>query len=116
MNLGTTRHFLTSAAIAALLCFVWSASAQAQPLSRLEHRGQALLTKFCAECHAVGASEPSPHFRAPPLRMIAQRYDIDVLVELLQEGFTAPHPEMPRFKFSSQDARAVQAYLYAIQK
>src|SRR6476619_6267586 len=116
MTLLTNRRCIFSAAALALVFAAAVASAQTQPFSRLEHRGQALLAKFCAECHAIGASDLSPHFRAPPMRMIAQRYDIDVLSGLLQEGFTAPHPEMPRFKFSVQDARAVQAYLYAIQK
>ena len=90
--------------------------ARAQQLNALERQGQALLSRFCAGCHAVGISGQSPHLLAPPFRMIAQRYDVADLVERLQEGFTAPHPDMPTFKFSRRDARAVQAYLNVIQK
>jgi cytochrome c len=104
------------AATIALLCAAYSGPADAQQLTVLERQGQVLLTKFCSACHAVNRSGASPHFRAPPFRVISQRYDVADLVEQLREGFAAPHPDMPTFKFSRQGARAAQAYLNAIQQ
>ena len=99
-----------------LLLATAAQSARAQQLNLQEQRGRELLTRFCSSCHAVGRNEPSPHLLAPPFRTIAQRYDVADLMDQLQEGFTAPHPDMPTFKFSRRDARTVQAYLNAIQK
>jgi hypothetical protein len=48
--------------------------------------------------------------------VISQRYDVTDLVDQLREGFTAPYPDMPTFKFSRQDAAATAAYLNAIQQ
>ncbi len=104
------------AALAALVGAVWSAPAEARKLNRMEQRGKTLLTRFCSECHAVGTTGRSPHPRAPEMRNITKRYDIDDLAAQLREGFSAPHPDMPTFNFSRQDAEAVQAYLHLIQK
>jgi mono/diheme cytochrome c family protein len=103
-------------ALAAIAAAAPMAPAHAQKLTSLEQRGQTLLTRLCADCHAVGPRGISPHLLAPPFRSIAERYDIADLIDQLQEGFTAPHPDMPTFTFSRRDARAVQAYLNAIQK
>jgi mono/diheme cytochrome c family protein len=109
---ATLRAF----AIAGLLGMLAAPSADAASLNRQQQRGQALLTTLCSSCHAVGPGGDSPHRLAPPFRTIESRYDIDDLVEKLREGFTAPHPDMPTFNFSRQDAQAVKAYLKAIQK
>jgi cytochrome c len=90
--------------------------AHAQQLSSLEQRGRALLTKLCSECHAVGRTGQSPRPQAPPFRSISRRYEISDLVEQFRAGFTGPHPDMPTFTVSGQDGRAIEAYLYAIQK
>jgi len=109
------RGMLRGAALTALVC-VLAAPAGAQQLNRLERRGQVLLTKLCSDCHAVGITGRSPRPNAPELRSITKRYDVDDLVAQLREGFTGPHPDMPTFRFTRQDAEAVQAYLHMIQK
>lgn len=116
MNPRTTWRYANTAVSIALFCAAYAGPADAQQLTSLEREGQALLTKFCSACHAVNRSGASPHLRAPPFRIISQRYDVADLIEQLREGFTAPHPDMPRFKFSRQGARAAQAYLNAVQQ
>ena len=108
---------LTRVLIVATLITVWASyGAMAARLSALEQQGKAVLTRLCAACHAVGEADRSRHLGAPAFRSIQDRYDIDDLVERLREGFTAPHPDMPTFTFTPEHARAVRAYLKAIQR
>lgn len=101
---------------AVLLAGIVPTTVSGKAPNRLEARGRAVLTRLCADCHAVGRSGRSPHLLAPAFRTIGQRYDIDSLIDNLREGFTAPHPDMPTFSLTPADARAVQAYLKAIQQ
>ena len=51
-----------------------------------ERRGEALLTRLCADCHAVGRSDVSAAPNAPPFRTLGSRYKIEALEEALAEG------------------------------
>jgi len=82
----------------------------------LEDRGQRILTRLCAGCHAVGKTGSSPHRGAPPFRSISDRYDINELTERMSEQLVSTHPDMPDFRFSEADAKAARAYLYSIQR
>ena len=64
-------------------------------------RGEELLTRNCASCHAVGRTGDSPHKFAPPFRTLGQRYPIDSLEEALGEGIMSGHPDMPEFSFDA---------------
>lgn len=99
-----------------ILAMALALPAQARTFNALEKRGQALLTRMCARCHAVGLTGDSPRRQAPPLRFIARRYEIADLTAQLRTGLTGPHPDMPTFTFSRDAARAVEAYLNAIQR
>jgi mono/diheme cytochrome c family protein len=92
------------------------ASATSALAGELEDQGKALLTRFCAPCHASGETGASPHPGAPPFRSIGDRYDIDELTERMTEQLISTHPDMPDFKFSRQQANAVRSYLHSIQK
>ena len=88
-------------------------SAQAQdPVSH----GKSLVAEFCASCHAVGVEDKSPHPWAPPFRTLARTIDLDEFPRALEHGITSSHPDMPAIKFSQEEARAVRAYLRAIQQ
>jgi mono/diheme cytochrome c family protein len=100
-------------ALAALLLTPCFAFAQDVPQVR---RGEALLTRHCAMCHAVGRTGTSPHAQAPAFRTLSQRYKIAALEEALGEGLLSGHPDMPEFRFSAGDVGAVIAYLEAIQE
>ena len=79
-------------------------------------RGRALLTQMCSSCHAVGTRGASPNPAAPAFRIISRRMDLDDLYERLREGLSSGHRDMPTFRFSREDARAVRAYLRTIEK
>jgi cytochrome c len=79
-------------------------------------RGEELLVKNCASCHAVGRNGESPNKLAPAFRTLGQRYPIESLEEALGEGIMSGHPDMPEFKFDAQDVGAIIVYLKSIQQ
>ena len=79
-------------------------------------RGEELLTKNCAPCHAVGRTGDSARKDAPAFRTIGQRYPVESLEEALGEGIMSGHPDMPEFKFDADEAGAIIAYLRSIQQ
>jgi len=80
----------------------------------LAARGHTLLSEMCASCHAIEKSGASPHLAAPPFRIISRRLDIGDLYEKLREGLSSGHRDMPTYRFTREDARAVRAYLRII--
>ena len=91
------------------------ASAIAQDTSG-DKRGEALVTRNCGGCHAVGRTGASSHPEAPPFRLLGRRYPIEALEEALGEGIFSGHPDMPEFVFSAPDVGAIVAYLKSIQE
>jgi cytochrome c len=79
-------------------------------------RGESLLTKDCARCHAVGRSGTGRHPEAPPFRTLGTKYPVESLEEALAEGIISGHPDMPEFQFSGEDVGAIIAYLKSIQE
>jgi cytochrome c len=79
-------------------------------------RGELLLTRNCARCHAVGRTGASPHPAAPPFRTLSRKYKIEGLAEALAEGLSTGHPDMPEFVFAPQDVGAIIDYLKSIQQ
>jgi mono/diheme cytochrome c family protein len=79
-------------------------------------RGEALLVRSCASCHAIGRAGDSPDKLAPPFRSLGQRYPIESLEEALGEGIMSGHPDMPEFTFDAADVGAIIAYLKSIQQ
>lgn len=79
-------------------------------------RGEALLTKNCAGCHAVGTTGDSPRRGAPAFRVLGKKYRIEMLEEALAEGLVTGHPDMPEFQFEARDVGAIIAYLNSIQQ
>lgn len=104
----------TAAAFLVILASVLSAIA-ADKQTALENHGEALVTKYCARCHAVGRVGASAHEGAPPFRTLAHRYPIEELEEALGEGIVTGHPHMPEFRFSADHVGAIIAYLKSIQ-
>jgi mono/diheme cytochrome c family protein len=78
-------------------------------------RGRTLVTKLCGECHAVGRTGASPHAGAPTFRQLDDHTDLDEFMDRLRAGLQSTHPDMPSFRFSRDDARAVAAYLRSVQ-
>ena len=88
----------------------------AQESSAPVKRGEALLTRNCARCHATGTAGLSPHPEAPPFRTLSRRYPVEGLAEALAEGLFVGHPDMPQFAFEPRDVGAIIAYLKSIQE
>jgi mono/diheme cytochrome c family protein len=99
-------------ALAVVACAAQAATPDAETLQR----GEALLTKNCAVCHAVGTSGDSPRAGAPVFRTLGQKYPIESLEEALGEGIVSGHPDMPEFRFEADDVGAIIAYLKSIQQ
>ena len=97
---------------AALLSLPIGSAAAQEP----SQSGRALLDEFCARCHAVGKTGNSPHPSAPPFRNLGRSFDLDQFPRQLQRGLSSGHPDMPEFKFSEEDARAVAVYLRSVQE
>jgi mono/diheme cytochrome c family protein len=91
-------------------------SVAAQDAPALLVRGQAIVTRDCAACHAVGRSGASRLREAPAFRTLGQRYPIESLEEALAEGIVTGHAAMPEFKFDPRDVGAIVAYLKSIQE
>ncbi len=91
------------------------AAASAASADDETRRGEALVSRQCVSCHAVGRVGASTHAQAPPFRSLSAKYPIDALQEALGEGLVSGHPDMPEFKFSGPDVGAIIAYLKSIQ-
>ena len=98
-----------------LLAVVLTLSSAASAQEPVRH-GRELLQQFCAPCHAIGKTGRSRHVGAPPFRYLGRSYDLDQFPRMLERGISSGHPDMPEFKFSEDDAIAVQAYLRSIQQ
>lgn len=86
----------------------------AQAFDRVED-GRALVTMYCADCHAIGTNGESPRNIAPRFRDLHLRYDVEFLSEALVEGIVTAHPEMPQFEFDPDQAAAIVAYLKTLE-
>lgn len=109
MNEAIRRCAALTALIAGLV-FGGSAHAQATNES-----GRDLAERLCARCHAIGESERSLLAGAPPFRHLEPRVDLDEMQENLEKGLLAGHPDMPVFKLTPAEARALVLYLKAIR-
>ena len=89
----------------------------AQPVraSELAGQGQELAERLCAACHAIGRGERSPIPVAPAFRRIEPRVDLEQMVERLQDGLIAGHPDMPVFILRDDEARALVAYMKSLR-
>jgi mono/diheme cytochrome c family protein len=81
----------------------------------LQQRGRTLAVGMCGGCHAVGPTDQSPHIAAPPFRALGRTIDFDKFGRRLQEGILTGHQDMPMFRFTRDDARALVAYMRSIQ-
>jgi len=95
-----------------LIALILASPAAAQPPVE---RGEALVSRHCGGCHAVGRQGASPEPAAPPFRDLHKRYDPELLAEALAEGLLTGHPLMPEFRFAPTDVRAIIDYLQSIQ-
>lgn len=103
---------MRSLAIIVALTVLSAAPAAAAPSIE---RGEVLMQRHCARCHAVGKTGRSPVHAAPPMRELGQRYPLENLAEALAEGILTGHPAMPEFRFGPDDVLSIIRYLDSIQ-
>jgi cytochrome c len=97
-------------------CLAFAVTAAfAEPAAVLK-RGESILARDCARCHATARAGESRHPEAPPLRSLGKRYPVEFLEEALGEGIISGHPDMPEFAFTGDDVGAIIAYLKSIQE
>ena len=94
----------------------WAGASFPAPAQENPKRGEELLQKNCAACHAIGRAGDSPHKFAPAFRTLGQRYPIESLEEALGEGIMSGHPDMPEYRFDADDVGDIIAYLNSIQQ
>jgi cytochrome c len=105
---------ITVAIVINLAASVLAVAEDAAP-NELERQGMALAERLCADCHAIGKTGVSPQPPAPAFRALGDRVDLDDFAHRLRQGLTSGHPDMPTFRFTREDARALTAYLRSIQ-
>ena len=105
-------HRISVIASGLLLCV---AASQAAAQTPSEARGHEIVAQYCGGCHAIGVTGDSPNAKAPHFRELHLRYPVDNLAEALAEGILAGHPEMPEFRFASDDVKDIIAYLKSVQ-
>lgn len=104
------RSLMLVAGVVSAITLATGASAQGSV-----DRGQALIQRNCAMCHAIGPTGTSPHNGAPPFRTLSQRYPLEMLEEALAEGMLTGHPAMPEFRFAPRQIDDIIAYLRSVQ-
>jgi cytochrome c len=97
---------------AALVIVGLTCAAAAQDLER----GEELLARDCAACHAIGRSGESPQQDAPAFRTLGKRYPIEALEEALGEGMMTGHPAMPEYAYDADEVGDIIDYLKSIQQ
>ncbi len=110
----TVARMMIVAALA--LSALLAAAREVEALSAPERRGRVLAVRLCAQCHAIGRTDASPRPAAPPLRHLHKRVNLDTFASRLRQGLMSGHYDMPEFRFSREDARAMVAYLRSIQR
>ena len=96
-----------------LALLILGSAAQTQDPAKL---GRKILKDFCARCHSIGKAGDSPQPGARPFRLLGRSFELDRFAQDLVRGILSGHPDMPEFKFSEDDARAVNTYLRTIQQ
>jgi mono/diheme cytochrome c family protein len=98
-------------AVAAALAVAVTSPAHASSVGE----GRDLAQRLCASCHGIDRADRSPLPVAPAFRRLEPQVDLDSLVDRLQGGVIAGHPEMPAFVLREHEARALIAYMRSLQ-
>ena len=78
-----------------------------------DHGGE-LAKRWCASCHVVGSDQKRASADVPPFATIARRSDFNA--EKLAFFLLEPHPKMPNFPLSRNEAGDIAAYIGSLRK
>ena len=76
--------------------------------------GGELAKRWCASCHVVGSDQKQASADVPPFATIAGRSDFNG--EKLAFFLLEPHPKMPNFPLSRNEAGDIAAYIGSLRK
>jgi len=100
------RHILV-AVVAAV--FSTSPAVAADP----DH-GAVLAKRWCATCHLVESDQKQASADVPPFAVIARKADFTP--EKIASFLLEPHPKMPNFPLSRDEAADIAAYIGSLRK
>jgi mono/diheme cytochrome c family protein len=78
-----------------------------------EH-GQQLAKRWCATCHLVDGNQRQANADVPPFATIARKSDFTP--EKVAFFLLDPHPKMPNFPLSRNEAADLAAYIGSLRK
>lgn len=73
--------------------------------------GAELAKRWCASCHVVSSDQKQASADVPPFAALAQRSDFSAAFFLLE-----PHPKMPNYPLSRNEAGDIAAYIGSLRK
>lgn len=76
--------------------------------------GAELATRWCATCHVVAGDQKQASADVPPFAAIARKSDFTP--EKLAFFLLDPHPKMPSFSLSRNEAGDIAAYIGSLRK
>ena len=76
--------------------------------------GAELANRWCASCHVVGSEQKQASADVPPFSAIAQKSDFSA--EKLAFFLLEPHPKMPNFPLSRNEAGDIAAYIGSLRR
>ena len=76
--------------------------------------GAELAKRWCASCHLIDGGQTQASTDAPPFDAIAHKSDFTS--EKLAFFLLDPHPKMPNFPLSRNEAADLAAYISALRK
>jgi len=78
------------------------------------NHGAELAKRWCASCHVVDGGQKQASADVPPFAAIANRSDFSA--EKLAFFLLDPHPKMPNFPLSRNEAGDITAYIGSLRK
>ena len=76
--------------------------------------GAELAKRWCASCHVVNSDQKQASADVPPFAALAQRSDFGA--EKLAFFLLEPHPKMPNYSLSRNEAGDIAAYIGSLRK
>jgi len=77
-------------------------------------QGATLAKRWCATCHVVDGDQKQASADVPPFAVIAQ--ESDFTPEKVAAFLIEPHPKMPNFPLSRNEAADIAAYIGTLRK
>lgn len=77
-------------------------------------RGGDLAKRWCAECHVVASDQKQASADVPPFAVIAKKSDFSLVK--ITSFLLEPHPKMPKYPLSRDEAADIAAYIGSMRK